>query len=91
MEPGPLEHFLTARWGLHVRRAGRTWYLPNEHPTWVLRAAELQRLEDHGLLASVGLGELSRRQPDHVAFSAGVPALFGLPTSAGRPRRPVRR
>jgi uncharacterized protein YqjF (DUF2071 family) len=85
LEPGPLEHFLTARWGLHLSRAGRTWYLPNEHPPWVLHRAELQTLEDRGLLASVGLGELSNRPPDHVAFSAGVPAVFGLP------RRPVSR
>ena len=85
LEPGPLEHFLTARWGLHLSRAGRTWYMPNEHPPWVLHRAELQAFEDHGLLASVGLGELSSRQPDHVAFSAGVPAWFGLP------RRPVPR
>lgn len=79
LEPGPLEHFLTARWGLHLNRAGRTWYMPNEHPPWVLHRAELQTFEDRGLLASVGLGGLSARQPDHVAFSAGVPARFGLP------------
>lgn len=79
LEPGPLEHFLTARWGLHLSRAGRTWYMPNEHPPWVLHQAELRTFEDRGLLASVGLGELSNRPPDHVAFSAGVPAWFGLP------------
>jgi uncharacterized protein YqjF (DUF2071 family) len=79
LESGPLEHFLTARWGLHLSRAGRTWYLPNEHPVWVLHHAELHAFEDDGLLASVGLGELSGRPPDHVAFSAGVPARFGLP------------
>ncbi len=79
LEPGPLEHFLTARWGLHLTRAGRTWYLPNEHPAWVLHQAELHTFEDNGLLASVGLVELSNRPPDHVAFSAGVPARFGLP------------
>jgi len=38
---GPLEHYLTARWGVHLVRAGRTWYLPNEHLVWVLRRAEL--------------------------------------------------
>ncbi|WP_433021855.1 YqjF family protein [Kribbella sp. CA-294648] len=79
LEPGPLEHFLTARWGLHLHRAGRTWYMPTEHPPWVLHRAELMGFEDRGLFASVGLGELSRRPPDHVAFSAGVPARFGLP------------
>lgn len=79
LEPGPLEHFLTARWGLHVARAGRTWYLPNEHPPWVLRSAELALFEDNGVLASVGLGELAARPPDHLAFSDGVHATFGLP------------
>ncbi|TDO49800.1 hypothetical protein EV643_10527 [Kribbella sp. VKM Ac-2527] len=86
--PGPLEHFLTARWGLHVARAGRTWYLPNDHPTWVLRTAELVDFEDHGLLAPIGLGD---RPPDHVAFSAGVAARFGLPVRAETPRRAVLR
>ena len=91
LEPGPLEHFLTARWGLHVARAGRTWYLPNEHPAWVLREAALERFEDNGLLASVGLGELGKHPPDHLAFSDGVPARFGRPTLASTPRPPVLR
>lgn len=89
LESGPLEHFLTARWGLHVERAGRSWYLPNEHPAWALRTAELTAFDEDGLLASVGLGKLSGRSPDHLAFSAGVPARFGLPSPASRPRRPV--
>ena len=76
---GPLELFLTARWGAHVARFGRTWYLPNSHPAWALRQTELIDFTDHGLLASVGLGELSRRPPDHVAFSDGVRARFGRP------------
>ena len=77
VEPGPLEHFLTARWGLHVGRAGRTWYLPNHHPPWTLHTAILERYRETGLLASVGLGELGR--PDHILFSPGVPAEFALP------------
>ncbi|ADB31918.1 conserved hypothetical protein [Kribbella flavida DSM 17836] len=79
LTPGPFEHFLTARWGLHVARAGRTWYLPNEHPAWTLQSAELVDLQDNGLFASVGLPGLSARPPDHVAYSPGVPAVFGLP------------
>lgn len=88
MKLGPLEHFLTARWGLHVARAGRTWYLPNDHPAWALRTAELTGFRDDGLLASVGLGDVGGRPPDHVAFSDGVPARFGLPVLATTPRRP---
>ena len=76
---GPLEHFLTARWGAHTVRAGRTWYVPNEHAVWVLRRAELIDFTDDGLFASVGLGHLGNRPPDHVVYSDGVAARFGLP------------
>ncbi len=83
---GPLELFLTARWGAHVARFGRTWYLPNAHPAWSLRHAELIEFTDHGLLGSVGLGELSRHPPDHVAFSDGVSTRFGRPARSTTPR-----
>jgi uncharacterized protein YqjF (DUF2071 family) len=83
---GPLEHYLTARWGVHVVRGGRSWYLPNEHPVWPLRRAELIGFEDDGLLASVGLGDLGKRAPDHVTYSDGVAARFGLPVRFTRPR-----
>jgi uncharacterized protein YqjF (DUF2071 family) len=79
IDAGPFEHFLTARWGLHVRRAGRTWYLPNEHPAWTLHAAEVLDLRAADLLASVGLPDLTVRAPDHVAHSPGVRSYFGLP------------
>jgi uncharacterized protein YqjF (DUF2071 family) len=81
----PLDDFLSARWGLHVRWLGRTRYVPNSHPAWPLREAEVLRLEDE-LLASVGLGELTGRTPDHVAFSEGVHTAFGLPADARRAR-----
>jgi uncharacterized protein len=83
---GPLEHFLTARWGAHVVRAGHTWYVPNAHPVWALRRAELIDFADDGMLASVGLGDLSSRAPDHVAYSDGVSARFGLPVRSTTPR-----
>jgi uncharacterized protein YqjF (DUF2071 family) len=83
---GPLEHFLTARWGAHFFRAGRTWYLPNEHAIWALRRAELIDFSEDGLFASVGLGDLGKRPPDHVAFSDGVAARFGLPVRSTTPR-----
>jgi len=90
LSPGPLEHFLTARWGLHVARAGRTWYLPNEHPAWTLQAAELVGFTDDGLFASVGLGGLGTRPPDHVAFSSGLATRFGSPVLATTPRPALR-
>jgi uncharacterized protein len=83
---GPLEHYLMARWGVHIVRAGRTWYLPNEHPAWALRRAELIDFEEDGFLESVGLGELGKRPPDHVTFSEGVAARFGLPVRSTKPR-----
>jgi uncharacterized protein len=82
---GPLERFLTARWGLHTAHLGRTWYVPNTHPEWPLRAAGLVDLDDE-LVASVGLGDLTRRRPDHVAFSDGVATEFGRPVPATTPR-----
>lgn len=81
----PLDDFVSARWGLHVHRWGRTLYLPNTHERWPIRQAEVVALDD-GLMASVGLGELAHRAPDHVAFSDGVHTEFGLPGDARRPR-----
>jgi uncharacterized protein len=90
---GPLEHYLTARWGAHVVRPGGTWYVPNAHPVWAMRRAELIDFTDDGLLASVGLAELGQRPPDHVAFSDGVAARFGRPVRSTTPRavRPPQR
>jgi uncharacterized protein YqjF (DUF2071 family) len=81
-----LDDFVSARWGLHVRWWGRTLYVANTHGPWPLRDAEVLELDDQ-LMASVGLGELARRPPDHVAFSDGVHTEFALPTDARRPRR----
>jgi uncharacterized protein YqjF (DUF2071 family) len=84
-EASDLDTFLTARWGLHTRRAGRTLYVPNRHEVWSLRETTVVELRTGGLLASVGLPELEDREPDHVASSQGVHAEFGLP----RDRPPV--
>jgi uncharacterized protein YqjF (DUF2071 family) len=87
----PLDEFVSARWGLHVRWWGRTLYVANQHAPWPLHDAEVLELGD-GLLGSVGLGELSGRDPDHVAFSPGVHTEFVFPSDARRPRRgtPIR-
>ncbi|MBD3914686.1 DUF2071 domain-containing protein [Nocardioides hwasunensis] len=84
--PTELDHFLSARWGLHTRWWGRTLYVPNRHAAWPVHDAELLEIDD-GLLASVGLPELAARPPDHVGFSPGVHTEFGLPGDARRPRR----
>lgn len=75
-DPTPLEHFLTARWGLHTRGWGRTLHLPNEHPSWPLHRAELIDLDDT-LLAAAGLPPGGA--PVSVLYSPGVPAAFGNP------------
>jgi uncharacterized protein YqjF (DUF2071 family) len=84
-EATPLDDFLTARWGAHVRRRRRTTYVPNTHQSWPLRDAELLELDD-GLVAAAGLPGVTERAPDHVAFSEGVQAEFGPPYDAGLPR-----
>lgn len=78
-EPGPLELFLTARWGLHVSWYDRTRYLPNEHPAWPLHRAELLHLDD-GLVAAAGVP--APGPPVSVLHSPGVRARFGMPGPA---------
>nr|WP_090345225.1 DUF2071 domain-containing protein [Mycolicibacterium malmesburyense]CRL77384.1 hypothetical protein CPGR_04279 [Mycolicibacterium malmesburyense] len=74
--PTPLEVWLTARWGAHTRKAGRTWWVPNEHDPWPLRAAEIAYLQDD-LVAAAGItpaGPMLR-----ALFTTGVRARFGRP------------
>jgi hypothetical protein len=76
VEPTPLEVWLTARWGAHTRKAGRTWWVPNEHEPWPLRAAEIVELDDDLLDASdVPLAGPRLR----AIYSPGVRARFGRP------------
>ncbi|QNN54886.1 DUF2071 domain-containing protein [Nocardioides mesophilus] len=79
--PTPLDHFLSARWRLHTRLAGRTLLVPNAHEPWPLHDASVLALDD-GLVRSVGLGNLASHAPDHVAFSPAVHSEFGLPRRA---------
>lgn len=81
----PLTDFLTARWGLHTRHLGRTFFLPNTHARWPLQPARLVSLHDD-LLAASGFGDLAGGPPDSVLYSAGVRTRFGLPQPVGRGR-----
>lgn len=81
-EPTALEHFVSARWGLHVRSYGQTRYLPNVHPRWPLHRAELLRLDD-GLVTAAGL-PAPTGPPVSVLYSPGVPVRFGRPTRGVR-------
>lgn len=77
-EPGAVEQFVTARFGLHTRWAGQTLWIPNHHEPWPLRRAELLSLDDD-LLAAAGLPGLVGRAPDSVLFSDGLHTDFGRP------------
>lgn len=86
-EPTALEHFLTARWGLHTRAWGRTLHLPNDHPRWPLHRAELLELDDT-LVTAAGLPAPSG-PPASVLYSPGVPVVFGAPgVTPGAPPAP---
>nr|WP_308124181.1 DUF2071 domain-containing protein [Mycolicibacterium xanthum] len=79
VEPTPLEVWLTARWGAHTRKAGRTWWLPNEHATWPLWGAEVEECADD-LVAAAGIAVAGPRL--RALFSPGVHARFGRPALA---------
>jgi len=76
VEPTPLEVWLTARWGAHTRRAGRTWWVPNEHESWPLRGAEIGELTDE-LVEASGVRTAGDRL--RALFSPGVRTRFGRP------------
>jgi uncharacterized protein len=76
VEPTALEIWLTARWGAHTRKAGRTWWVPNEHWQWPLHAAEIVELHDD-LLEASGVTPAGDRL--RVLHSPGVRAKFSRP------------
>jgi uncharacterized protein YqjF (DUF2071 family) len=76
-EPSALETFLTARWGMHVHRAGATRFWPNEHEPWSLHRASVVSLRDD-LVGAAGLPfALTSLPPDSVLYSQGVTTRFG--------------
>ncbi len=77
-EPTDLEHFLTARFGLHTRSLGRTLWVPNSHGPWPLREARATRVDD-AFVAAAGLPGLTGSAPESVLFSTGVHTVFGVP------------
>jgi uncharacterized protein YqjF (DUF2071 family) len=78
-DPTPTEVWLTARWGLHTRVAGRTVWVPNEHGPWPLHEARLVSLGG-GLVASCGL-DVAGAPSLRPLWSPGVRTSFGWPTS----------
>ncbi|MFE2431773.1 YqjF family protein [Streptomyces sp. NPDC059373] len=80
-DPTELEHFLTARWGMHNTFFGRPMYLPNTHPRWPLHRASLVEC-DENLVAAAGL-PAPAGEPVSVLYSPGVPVRFGRPVRPG--------
>ncbi|MFF3013232.1 YqjF family protein [Streptomyces sp. NPDC057939] len=81
-EPTELEHFLTARWGMHNAFPGGAGYLSNDHPRWPLFRAELVTCEED-LIAAAGI-PTPVDAPVSVLYSPGVPVRLGR---ASRPPR----
>ena len=77
LEPTPLELWLTARWGAHTRKAGRTWWVPTEHELGPLHAAQLVELDGELITAS---GVPTAGEPLRALYSPGVAARFGRPS-----------
>lgn len=75
--PTPLDTWLTARWGLHHRAAGRTVWTPNQHDAWPLCDAELLAISDE-LVEAAGL-QVSGPPPVPVRYTSGVRTVFGWP------------
>lgn len=76
-EPTELEHFLTARWGMHNAFFGGASYLSNDHPRWPLYRAKLLECEEN-LVAAAGL-PAPEAAPVSVLYSPGVPVRLAGP------------
>ncbi|MFI0976214.1 YqjF family protein [Streptomyces sp. NPDC021093] len=79
-EPSELEHFLTARWGMHNMFPGGVGYLPNDHPSWPLHRADLISCEEN-LLPAAGLPRPTGA-PVSILYSPGLPVRLGRPGPA---------
>ena len=82
-EPDDLAVFLTARWGLHTERFGRTVWMPNVHEPWELQQARVTGLRDQ-LVRAAGLPvagapdvptHVLRRRPHHLRRAGGAVAV----------------
>ena len=82
VEPSPLEIWLTARWGAHTHRGGRTWWVPNQHDRWPLQSAELVDLDDE-LVAAAGVRTAGDRL--RVLYSPSMRTRFSRPIVVAGP------
>ena len=74
-QPTGFEHFVTARWGLHLAPFGRARYLANDHGRWPLYRADLLDCRET-LISAAGLPAPSG-PPVSVLYSPGVSVRFG--------------
>jgi uncharacterized protein YqjF (DUF2071 family) len=73
--------WLTARWGFHETRRGRTIFARNSHPAWRLYRGDLLHLDD-AFVAAAGLPGVADRAPDSVLVApARVATLFARPAT----------
>ncbi|WP_236567869.1 MULTISPECIES: DUF2071 domain-containing protein [unclassified Nocardiopsis] len=82
-DPSPLEHFVTARWGLHTARAGRTWWIRVHHRPWPLYRVRSWTYQGN-LLQAAGV-HVDAPEPVSVLWSPGVDA-HATPSLATAPR-----
>jgi uncharacterized protein YqjF (DUF2071 family) len=75
-DPGQLEHFLSARWGLYTMLGTRLAFARVEHEPWPLQHARLVHLDD-GLLEAAGYPWGGA--PSHVMYSPGVTVAIERP------------
>jgi uncharacterized protein YqjF (DUF2071 family) len=76
LDPSPLDHFLTSRWGLYTTWLGRLAYAPVTHEAWPLRSVTEIQVEDE-LVAAAGYDPSGG--VEHVAYSPGVAVRIGRP------------
>lgn len=69
-ETSAFDHFLTARWGLHTRHLGRTWWFRVSHRPWPLHHAQLLHY-DGDLLSAAGITPLEEH-PASALWAPGV-------------------
>lgn len=74
------DHFLTARWTMHMARGGWARFARAWHEPWVLRRATVVQLDDE-LVAAAGLPALTEDPIVH--HSHGVAVRIGRPERQG--------
>ena len=83
---GPLEQFLSARWGMYAVTRNRLVYGAVSHPPWPLHDAQLLELDDSLVTAA---GYRSASGEPHVMWSPGVNVAIGRLRRSGSTSKPT--